>query len=137
MKPDKKLIVLYFGNKLIPEDRFAIDIIDSIKSKFPDDIFVNPSSPEEINYYSEYENIIIVDVSPDVDDIFVFKDIDMLKKRKLFSLHDFDLNFFLRLAEKIGYIDTEKIEIFALPTDGDLEELGLKLHELIMARLSR
>ena len=137
MNPEKKLIVLYFGNEIVPEDRFALDVIDSIKGKFSKNIFVHPSSPEEIKDYSEYQNIIIVDVSPDVDDIVVFKGIGMLKKRRLFSLHDFDLNFFLKLAEKTGDIDTERIEIFALPIDGDLKKLGSKLHELLIMRLSR
>ncbi len=124
--------VLYFGNELIPEDRFAIEVVKEMKKKSPKIDFIHCKSPEEILNYKNYKKIFIIDVSPNVDDVTVVEDINMLKKRGLFSLHDFDLNFFLKLMEKMGNFKIKDIKIIALPIKGEKKALAEEALEIIL-----
>jgi Ni,Fe-hydrogenase maturation factor len=128
---EKKTIVLYFGNELIPEDRLAIEVVGQLKDTFPKIDFIHCHSPEDILNYKDYKKIVIVDVSPNVDDLTVVENLDALKKRDLFTLHDFDLNFFLKLAEKTGDLKTKDVKIIALPVSDEKKKLVEKLSKAL------
>jgi Ni,Fe-hydrogenase maturation factor len=128
-------IILYFGNELIPEDKIAIDIVEEISGRLPDIEAVHCQSPEEVTRYKDYHEVFIVDVSPDVDDVVVVESLKSLKKRELFSLHDFDLNFFLRLMDKLGGLGN--IKIIALPEKGERKVLVEKLYNTIKDTISQ
>lgn len=122
-------IILYFGNELVPEDKIAIDVVEEVSKRLKDIKIVHCKSPEDVTRYKDYDEVFIVDVSPDVDEVVVVEDISALKKREIFSLHDFDLNFFLRLMDKLDIL--RDIRIIALPTSGDRDMLAEKLYKTI------
>ena len=124
-----KSAILYFGNELIPEDRLAIKVVEELKGTLPGFEFVHCHSPDTILDYKDHAKVIIVDVSPNVEEITVVKDMTSLKERELFTLHDLDLNFFLKLMEKLGNI--KSIEIIALPANGDKKILAKELYGII------
>jgi len=86
-----------FGNLLIKEDRVAVELARKIKIKGVK--FVYCSDPLELLNAKEDE-IFIMDAA-NVKEVVVTSDLEILKERKLTSLHDFDLNFTLRLLKKI------------------------------------
>ena len=45
--------------------------------------------------------------------VVLITDIDMIQTSKLYSMHDFDLGYSLKLLKKLGYIDS--VRIFGVP----------------------
>ena len=107
--------VFYFGNELIPEDTRAVELVKKISEKMPEINFIHCSSPEEIFKFDEKE-IIILDVASEIKKPVVIDNLDMLKDRKITTLHDFDLTFFLKIFSKFNRI---KIKIVAIPENVD------------------
>ena len=119
-------IVLCFGNEFIKEDALAKEIADEIT--IPNVEFKKCDSVGDVFAYKDY-NIFIMDVVKNAKDVMVFDDIDKLNAPQLYSLHDFDLSFFLKLMKGIGKMN--KIKIIGLPMKGDKKEIIAKLTELI------
>lgn len=103
-----KKIILYFGNELIKEERLIFRIVKELEKQLPSFNFIHCTSPEEILWY---KNPIILDIAKGIEDVKMIS-IDDLKSRKIFTLHDFDLNFFLKIGKKLGI---KKIKIIAIP----------------------
>ena len=61
----------------------------------------------------------MLDVSPNIKGVVEIKDLNFIKERKMVSLHDFDLNFFLNLMKKLGKV--KNITIIVIPLKGDEE----------------
>lgn len=116
--------LLCFGNPYIKEDNLIIDI--SAKLKIPGYEIKKCSSPEEILSYLD-KDFIILDVAKGIDELSIITDADQLNSTKLVTLHDFDLNFFLKLHKKIG----NKIKILAVPCDYDADKLIMNIKKLI------
>jgi Ni,Fe-hydrogenase maturation factor len=105
------LIVLYFGNELVPEDRAAIEAVTRIRKRLPGLNFIHCISPEEVLLYKN-EDIVILDAAKGTD---VPREIclEEIKKTRIASLHDFDLGLFLKLLKKVGKIP--RLKIVAVP----------------------
>ncbi|MAG07875.1 hypothetical protein CMO89_00205 [Candidatus Woesearchaeota archaeon] len=110
--------VLCFGNQFLKQDSLAKELADEIKLKGVD--FIKCDSLDAF-LESKDKNIFILDVVKGIDKVINIKDIDQLKANKLFSLHDFDLGFFLKLMKRIGKIETANI--IGIPQKGDKEKI--------------
>lgn len=111
----------------------AIEVVKAMKKPAKID-FIHCKSPEEILNYKNHEEIFILDISPDVEDVTLIEDMGMLKKRKMFTLHDFDLNFFLKLMKRLGSL--RSIKIIALPAKDkgvDRKAIAEKVLEIILS----
>jgi len=91
--------VLCFGSELVGDDDTALRVCDLLKGDFPNVEFIVCHDPSEI--LENAEGTIILDVVRGIDRIH-FIDDDLLKERKLYTLHDFDLGFFIKLVKEIG-----------------------------------
>ena len=60
-----------------------------------------------ITYNNE---ILILDVVKDIKKTIVISDVSQIKTRRLMSLHDFDLGFFLNLMKELGI--NKKIKMY-------------------------
>jgi len=116
-----KKVVLYFGNELIPEDRLAIEIANELKRLVKGYEFYHCLSPEELIRFVDYDKIVLLDVSPNIAKVVKTSNLNLIKKRKLTSLHDFDLNFFLNLLKKLG--KTTNIDIIVVPMNSNKNNL--------------
>jgi len=118
--------ILCFGNEFLEEDSLAKKISDEIKISGIG--FVKCNSPEEIFDYTD-ETFVILDVAENINDVIVLKDITEIKKRKLSTLHDFDLGFFLQLMEKTG----KKIDakIICIPQKGNIKKIKTKVEKIL------
>jgi Ni,Fe-hydrogenase maturation factor len=114
-----------FGNEYVKEDSQAKELADELEIEGVE--FIKCNSPEDL--LDEKERIVILDVVKGIDKIQLLN-IDQLKARNIVSLHDFDLNFFLKLMKSIGKIND--ITIIGIPMDNvNKEQLKETIRKLI------
>src|SRR4030042_2482993 len=100
----KKIFV--FGNPYLKEDSLAVKVAKQLSSKEFEVILC--SNPDDLLNH-ELDNSIILDVAKGIEKVELFDDIDSLEFSVIFSAHDFDLGFFLKLMKETGKL--EKINI--------------------------
>lgn len=110
-----KYKVLVFGNRLINKDSVPLMLIPKLKKEFPDIDFVEFDSIEDIE--NEGSIIYILDSVENIDKVTIIKDIDRIEISKhLYTMHDMDLGYTLKLMKKVNMID--EIVIFGIPIKG-------------------
>ena len=112
------ITVLCFGNEFLKEDSLAKELADEITIEGVK--FIKCNSPDEI-LDKDLDKVVILDVVKDLDKVILFDDIDKIKERKLYSMHDFDLGFFLKLMKKTKQITT--IKIIGIPQNGEKDSI--------------
>ena len=120
--------VYVFGNEWLKDDSLAKEVAQGIKQeKFH---LKWCTSPDDL--LDATEDLIILDVVKNIKKPMVIHNIHQLKTRKLMSLHDYDVGFFLTLMQKLGKI--KKVMIIGLPEKGNKEVLRNEVIRLISAR---
>ncbi len=100
--------ILVFGNPYLEYDSLAVRVAKSLELESIE--FIICTSPEQM---LEKEFEYILDVVEGIDKVEVFDNLKLLNPHKMFSLHDFDVTFFLSLLERLGRID--KVRIIGIP----------------------
>lgn len=101
--------LLCFGNPHLKEDNLVISLAPDLEvAGFQ---VIRCRSPEEVMYYLDTD-CAIVDVARGIAAPQTVTP-DQLRHTTMVSLHDFDLNFFLKLADKLG----TQVTILAIPWD--------------------
>ncbi len=120
--------VLVFGNPDIPEDSFAIEIADKLKAEMDPGMFefIRCDSAEKLMDFKDKE-FVILDVVTGIDDVLLIEDVGQLQERKLNTLHDFDLGFYLRLLNEIGELGS--VRIIGIPASGS--KIAMKVQKLL------
>jgi|ETNmetMinimDraft_2_1059921.scaffolds.fasta_scaffold03093_4 Ni,Fe-hydrogenase maturation factor len=118
--------ILCFGNEFIKEDSLAKELADEIK--LTNINFIKCNSFNEIIECKD-KNLFILDVVEDITEVIQIKDINQLKENKLFSLHDFDLGFFLKLMKSLGEI--KNISIIGIPQKGNKEVIKKEVIKIL------
>ena len=118
IKMGLKKSVLVFGNEFLEVDNFAFKVGKKMENKFN---MVYCRSPDEILECND-KNIVILDVIKNIDKPVVIKDISRLNTRKIISLHDFDVAFFLNLMKKMGI--KKNIKIIGIPPKGSADGIA-------------
>ena len=119
----KKIYVL--GNILLKEDNLPIKLIPRLEERFPEIKFVEFDPLEEIFE----EEINILDTVIGINNVELITDIEKIENKKIYSSHDLDLGFFIKLWKKLGII--KKFRIIGIPMKMD-EEKALKEVERII-----
>ena len=101
--------ILCFGSVLVENDDTALKVCELLKNDFEGVEFITCDDPSEILEHKS--DAIILDVVKGIDRV-QFIDDDLLKDRNLYTLHDFDLGFFIKLVKGIG---GPKTKILGLP----------------------
>ncbi len=120
----KKIFV--FGNPYLKEDSLAVKVAKQLSSKELEVILC--SNPDDLLNH-ELDNSIILDVAKGIEKVELFDDIDSLEFSVIFSAHDFDLGFFLKLMKETGKL--EKINIIGVPQGYDENRAANEMHKLI------
>ncbi|MCS7123422.1 MAG: hypothetical protein RMJ17_02510 [Candidatus Aenigmarchaeota archaeon] len=103
--------IYVFGNPILEEDNLALRISQKLKKTFPDIEFLERDSIEDI----EGDEIVLIDVAKGIKKVELIESLDKLEVKKLYSLHDYDIAYELKLLEKIGKV--KKVKIIAIPFD--------------------
>ena len=102
--------ILVFGNPYLKEDNLAVKVGERLNVKgFK---LVQCSKPDDLLNH-DLNSSIILDVARGIDTVTLFDDVDSLEFSVIFSLHDFDLSYFLKLLKETGRL--ERINIIGIP----------------------
>jgi Ni,Fe-hydrogenase maturation factor len=111
--------ILVFGNPYLEEDNLAVRVGKQLNIKGFEVVLC--SKPDELLNHN-LNNAVILDVAKGIEKVDFFDDIDSLEFSVIFSLHDFDLIYFLKLLKETGKL--EKANIIGIPLTYD-EELAV------------
>jgi len=106
-----KLKILVFGNTLLRNDRLPITMMKELQKEFPDIEFREFDTVEDL--HKEGRSLYIVDTVEGIDHVITITGIDQLITNKIYSVHDFDLAYNLKLLKKADMI--ENMMIFGIP----------------------
>lgn len=99
--------ILVFGNPLLKNDSLPLKLIPKLKDKFPEIEFKEIDPTEDLE--KQGRDLIILDSVEGINEVMVLNSIEQLHANKIYSMHDFDLAYNLKLLKKIGKINSVKI----------------------------
>jgi Ni,Fe-hydrogenase maturation factor len=118
-------IVYVFGNPLVREDSLPLELIDNLRKEFPSLDFKEFDTVEEL----QERELNIIDTVKGIKKVELIEDIDKIITDKIYSMHDFDLGYNLKLLKKMKMID--KVRIFGIPMNMDKKKAFLELSRLL------
>lgn len=124
-----KTVILVFGSEVIKSDNLALNLYDELREEFSHLEFVKCFNPEDLYDYLEYDQIYILDVIEGIDDVQMIKDLNLIKEKKLYTIHDLDLGFTLKLMKKLG--KSKKIKVIGIPMKMEKKKAKQKVEEII------
>lgn len=122
--------IYIFGNPLVKEDSLPLKLIDKLRKKFPSIEFKEFDSVEDLELEKELN---IIDTVKGIKKVELIEDIDKIITDKIYSMHDFDLGYNLKLMKKMKMID--KVRIFGIPADFNEEKAFLEICNVIKSIL--
>ena len=123
--------ILVFGNPLVEEDSLALRVVESLREKFPEVEFKEFDSTEDLR--KEGRVLRILDVVKGVDKVVELNldSFESLDVGGIYSMHDFDLGYNLKLLKKLDLID--RVHIIGIPVGCDFD-LAVREAERIVGR---
>ena len=122
--------IYVFGNPLVKEDSLPLKLIEKLRREFPSLEFKEFDTVEDLELEKELN---IIDTIKGIKKVELIEDIDKLVTEKIYSMHDFDLGYNLKLLKKMKMID--KVRIFGIPFDMNEKEAFEQLNKSIKANL--
>jgi Ni,Fe-hydrogenase maturation factor len=119
-------VIYVFGNPLVKEDSLPLRLIDKLKKEFPSLQFKEFDTVEDLELEKELN---IIDTVKGINKVELIEDIDKIITDKIYSLHDFDLGYNLKLLKKMKMID--KVRIFGIPMKINEKEAFEQLRKVI------
>ena len=110
--------VLIFGNPTIENDSLPIKLLPKLQQKFSNIDFQEIDPTEGLENYGK--DLTIIDTVEGIKEVIEINNFEQLQTNKLFSMHDFDLAYNLKLLKKIGKIDS--VRIIGVPMEISEEE---------------
>jgi Ni,Fe-hydrogenase maturation factor len=117
--------IYVFGNPLVREDSLPLKLLDKLRKEFPSLNFKEFDTVEDL---TERE-LNIIDAVKGIKKVELIEDIDKIVTEKIYSMHDFDLGYNLKLLKKMKMID--KVRIFGIPLGMDEKEAFEQLCKVI------
>jgi Ni,Fe-hydrogenase maturation factor len=115
-----------FGNPLVREDSIPLRIIEKLRKEFPSFEFLEFDTTEDIEPQKELN---IIDTVKGIRKVEIIEDLDRIVNDKIYSMHDFDLGYNLKIWKKMGMV--ESVRIFGIPDSMEekeaFSELRLKI----------
>lgn len=105
--------ILVFGNPLVRKDSLPPSLIGDLSKEFPKIEFKEFDAVEDLQ--KEGRHLYILDAVEGIDKVEIIKNIDILVTSKIYSVHDFDLAYTLKLLKNTNMID--KVTIIGVPTN--------------------
>lgn len=129
-RKDKKIKIYVLGNPLLKEDSISLKLVPKLEKRFPQINFLEFDPLEELHS----EEVIFMDVVEGIKNVEIINDLKILETRKIYSTHDFDLAFLLKLLRKLNII--KKAIIIGIPKNikerDALKQLENKIEKLLL-----
>lgn len=116
---------------MLKEDRVPLRLMPRLAKRFPVIEFKELDPNDELENEGRVLNII--DCVQHIRKVTLITDIDQIETPKIYTMHDFDLGYSLKLLKKMGYLDS--IRIFGVPMKMREGQAFNQLVELIGATL--
>lgn len=123
-------IVYVFGNPLVKEDSLPPRLIDKLRKEFPSLEFKEFDTVEDLELEKELN---IIDTVKGIKKVELIEDVEKIVTDKIYSMHDFDLGYNLKLWKKMKMIDN--VRIFGVPMGMKEKEALEQLGKLIKSSL--
>lgn len=123
--------ILVFGNLLVEQDSLALKLLPRLREEFPHITFKEFDPTENLAEEIEDRKLRIIDVVQGIQKPIIITDLQQLKQDKVYSMHDFDLGFNLKLLEKIDKL--KEVEIIGLPQQMSEEEALEEVKKVIVS----
>lgn len=123
--------IYIFGNPLLPFDSLPLRLAPRLQAAVPEYEFIIADPNENLKPVNK--ELIIIDTIEDLDEVVVIDDVDKIKTEKIYSLHDFDLAYNLKLLQKLG--ELERVKIIGVPMEGDEEKIFEQIQKIVKATL--
>jgi Ni,Fe-hydrogenase maturation factor len=117
---------------MVKRDSIPLRVMDRLAARMPDMEF-KEFDPNE-NLEKEGRELNIIDTVEGITKVMLLTDIDAVQTSRIYSMHDFDLGYSLKLLKKLGYIDG--VRIFGVPMRIRQKDAVEQLIALIRATLS-
>ena len=121
--------VLVFGNPLVEKDSLVLKMLPELRRRFPEIEFQEVDPTEGLEKHGR--DLIILDAVEDIKEVMVIDLVEQLKTNKIYSMHDFDLAYNLKILKKLKLIDS--IKIIGIPMEIG-EEKALNQIQLILRK---
>jgi len=106
--------VLVFGNRLVEKDKLPLELIPYLEKEFPEIEFKEFDSIEDLQ--NEGSVLYIIDSVENIENVTIIYNIDQIEiSKSLYTIHDMDLGYMLKLMKKVNMID--QVIIFGIPTN--------------------
>jgi len=119
--------IYIFGNPLLSFDSMPIKLAPELKKIFPKIKFI-VKDPNE-NLKPDNGVLYIIDTVVGIKKVEIITDLDKIQLDKIYSAHDFDLGFNLKLLQKIGELNA--VIIIGIPSGIKKEDALVNLVESI------
>jgi len=129
--------ILIFGNLFVEKDNTSIKLIPKLKQEFPNIEFIEADPTDDIQKYGK--DLKIIDAVEGIDKVKTIKlenesDFERLETQKVYSMHDFDLGYNLKLLKKMKKIDSA--EIICVPMDMNEDEVFEEIKKLLVRTIN-
>jgi len=124
--------VLVFGNPMLKEDSVPLRLLGRLQKRFPGIEFVEFDPNDDLEKEGRMLNII--DCVQEIRKVTLITEIDRIISPKIYSMHDYDLGYSLKLLKKFDYLDS--VRIFGVPMKMGEDKAFEQLTALISATLS-
>ncbi len=124
--------IYVFGNPLLREDRTAIKIARKLAKKFPEIEFKEFDVVEDLE---EGNTLYLMDVVKGLEEVKIIENFDSIETKKIFSLHDYDLSYEIKLLKKIGKI--KKVFLIGIPFGKSEKEIEPQIHLILRKWLAQ
>jgi Ni,Fe-hydrogenase maturation factor len=118
--------ILVFGNPYLKEDNLAVKVGKKLNVKGFS--LVQCSKPDDLLNH-DLNSSLILDVARGIETVTLFDDVESLEFSVIFSLHDFDLSYFLKLLKETGKL--ERVNIIGIPQLYDEERALAEVVKLV------
>ncbi len=113
--PQKKTVFV-LGNPIVQEDNIAVEAAKQLKDSFPKICFEEIESVDSIKELPR--RLVLMDAVAGIEKTRIFSKLEKICNSNVFSLHDLDAGFQLKLFKKMGKIGGAKI--IAIPQKMEL-----------------
>jgi len=116
---------------MVTQDSMPLKLLGELRKRFSQ-IEFKEFDPNE-NLENEGKELNIIDAVEGIEKVTLITDIDSIKTSRLYSMHDFDLGYSLKLLKKLNYLDN--VRVFGVPMEINEREALKQLTALISANL--
>lgn len=117
---------------MLKDDSVPLKLLGRLGRRFPKVEFIE-FDPND-NLENEGRDLNIIDCVKGIRKVTLITDIDKVVTERIYSMHDFDLGYSLKLLKKFGYLDS--VKIFGVPMRMKEDKAFEQLEAMISATLS-